>query len=329
LSQAQSNLKLQRVVLLIAILLFIIKIAAWFFTNSLSVLTDALESIVNIIAGGLGLYSLHVGSKPRDADHPYGHGKVEFVSSAAEGLFILLAGLYIIYRSVESFFSPHEVLKINLGIILMVITALVNFAAGSICVRQGKAQNSLQLVASGKHLLTDTWSTLAIVLGLLLIYFTDIQNIDSVVAIIAACFIIITGVRVLSTGIRGMMDEADEALLEQIVKVLDKKRNENWIDLHNIRFIKYGSTLHCDCHLTVPWYLNVREAHKEITDLAEVVREEFGTSVEMFVHTDPCLDYSCQICTKSNCLVRRHPFVKRITWTVDNIIQDHKHRLDS
>lgn len=314
-------------VLLVALLIFGIKLAAWFVTNSLAILSDALESIANIVAGALGLFSLIIAAKPRDADHPYGHGKVEYVSSAAEGIFIVLAGLYIIYQAIKSFFVSSEVVELELGIGLIVLTALINLTVGIICVRKGKANNSLQLIAAGKHLKTDAVSTGAIVLGLLLIYFTKIYFLDGVVALIAAVLIILMGARVIRVSIGGMMDEADEELLEKVVKILNEKRNENWIDLHNVRLIRYGNTLHCDCHLTVPWYLNVREAHDELERLADVIREEFGTTVEMFVHTDPCVDYSCKICTKQNCHVRVHPLEKRITWTVENVVRDRKHRL--
>ncbi len=313
-------------ILVLALVLFCIKLAAWFLTSSLSILTDALESIVNILAGGIGLYSLLVAAKPKDADHPYGHGKAEFLSAAAEGVFILLAGVLIIYKAISHLFNPHFLEKLDLGIVMIAATAIINYVAGYICVKNGKKNNSLQLVAAGKHLKTDTFSTTVIILGLILMYFTGIYYMDSIVAIIAATFIIYTGVRVLRPSISGMMDESDTRLLEQIVEVLNKKRNENWIDLHNVRFIKYGSTLHCDCHLTVPWYLNVREAHDEITKLREIIEQEFGTDVEMFVHTDPCLEYSCRICSKQHCMVRQHPQEKRIIWTVENIVTDKKHR---
>lgn len=324
-SKTKENLRLQRLVLIIAILLFATKITAWLFTDSLAILTDALESIVNIIAGGIGLYSLYISAKPSDADHPYGHGKAEFLSAAAEGSLILLAGLYIIYQSVKSLLLPHELSKLGLGISLTGVTAIINFAMGYYCVRQGKRNNSLQLMAAGKHLKSDTYSTVAIVAGLILIYITGLHWIDSLLAIIAAIIILITGYRVLRVSIGGMMDEADKKLLERMVEVLNKNRRENWIDLHNLRFIKYGSKLHCDCHLTVPWYLNIREAHAEVNALGDLIREEFGTSVEMFVHTDPCMDYSCPICFKQHCMVRKHPFKKRIIWTVENISDDHKH----
>lgn len=298
-------------------------------THSLAILTDALESIVNVVAALLGLYSLNLSAKPKDTDHPYGHGKVEFISAAVEGSLVITAGFFIIYKAVQSFFYPHEIAKLNFGIWLLSATALVNFIAGSICIATGKRNHSLQLVAGGKHLVTDTYSTIGILIGLIIIYFTDYIFIDSLVAVIAAIIIIYTGYTIVRTSIAGIMDEADEKLLKDIVAHLNKHRKENWIDIHNMRIIKYGSTLHCDCHLTVPWYLNVREAHAEIEALAALIKHEFGEAVELFVHSDDCQEYSCRICTKQNCMVRLHPFEKKITWTIENISHDAKHNINS
>jgi cation diffusion facilitator family transporter len=326
---SKENLNLQKIITVIAIILFIVKLAAWFITNSLAILTDALESIVNIVAGFLGLYSLSLSAKPKDADHPYGHGKVEFISAAIEGTLIITAGFFIIYKAVQNFFYPHEIAKLNLGILLVSSTAIVNFIAGSVCLATGKRNKSLQLIAGGKHLITDTYSTIGILAGLAVIYFTGYTLIDSLIACIVAIIIIYTGYTIVRPSIAGIMDEADKTLLNDIVACLNKHRRENWIDIHNMRIIKYGSTLHCDCHLTVPWYLNVREAHDEIEALGALIKNEFGEAVELFVHSDGCQEYSCRICSKQNCMVRLHPFEKRITWTIENISHDAKHDISS
>jgi divalent metal cation (Fe/Co/Zn/Cd) transporter len=160
-----------------------------------------------------------------------------------------------------------------------------------------------------------------------LIYFTNYSWIDSVVAFVFALIIIVAGYKILRSSIAGIMDEADDELLKKLVEVLEKNRNENWIDLHNLRIIKYGTTLHLDCHLTVPWYFNVNEAHKEIDALSSLVKNKFGESVEMFVHTDGCLDFSCKICNKKTCDVRKFNFEKTIHWTVDNVSTDSKHQV--
>lgn len=311
----------------ISVVLLVIKVIAYYSTNSVAVLTDALESIVNVSAGFIGLYSLYVASKPRDRDHPYGHGKAEFISAAIEGTMIGTAGALILYKAVQHLVHPVELRKIDFGIILVAATAVVNFITGYFCLRTGKKNNSAALVASGRHLQTDTVSTVGIIAGLALLYFTGYQWIDSAVAILFGLFIIYTGYRITRSSIAGIMDEADVQLLDRLVQVLNKNRREDWIDLHNLRVIKYGSVLHVDCHLTVPWYLNVHQAHDEIDALAGLIRREFGESLELFVHSDGCLPFSCRICSKESCPERKNNFEQRITWTLENISSNKKHEL--
>ena len=327
---AQYNLRLQKIITIIAIVLFAVKMFAWYLTNSVAILTDAMESTVNVIAALIGVYSLSISAKPKDEDHPYGHGKVEFLSAAVEGTLIIVAGFVVIYKAAVSILiHPHVIQKLDYGIILVAATALVNYVAGTFCLHAGRKNNSLALIASGKHLRTDTWSTLGIIIGLALLYFTKLMWLDSVVAIIFSLLIIYTGYKIIRTSIAGIMDEADIELLKKLVALLHANRRENWIDLHNLRMIKYGGTLHMDCHLTVPWYLNVREAHEEVEALATLVRHEFGETVELFVHSDDCREFSCRICYKRDCLVRLHEFEKKIEWSIENIIKDSKHRLQT
>jgi divalent metal cation (Fe/Co/Zn/Cd) transporter len=121
------------------------------------------------------------------------------------------------------------------------------------------------------------------------------------------------------------MDEADDSLLKKVVEKLQTSRRENWVDLHNLRIIKYGSTLHMDCHLTIPWYFNIHEGHKEVSALDNVIKNNFGDSVELAVHTDGCLDFSCKICSKQNCPERKFDFVKQIEWNIANVSKNEKH----
>lgn len=324
---SKQNLRIQKIITAIAILLFVVKIIAWYSTNSIAILTDALESIVNVIAALIGLYSLYLSAKPKDYDHPYGHGKAEFISAAIEGTLIAVAGFIIIYEAITNLLHPHTLKQLDYGISLVAATAVINYVAGVICLRVGKKNNSLALVASGKHLQADTWSTVGIIAGLILLVATKINWIDSAVALIFSFVIIYTGYKIIRKSIAGIMDEADEELLKKMVIMLNGNRKENWIDLHNLRIIKYGGTLHLDCHLTVPWYLNVHEAHTEIDELSTLVKKEFGESMELFVHSDGCLDFSCAICTKTACTVRKHWFEKKIEWTMANISSNNKHSI--
>ena len=325
LDQGKENLRIQIWVVVVAVILFLIKITAYFLTRSVAVLTDALESIVNVIAGFIGLFSLYVAAKPRDDDHPYGHGKAEFLSAAIEGVLIAIAGIFIIYEALIHFIKPHPLDKLDYGMLLIGITCVINFVVGRISLNRGKKNNSAALIASGKHLISDTYSTVGIVVGLGLIYFTHYIWIDGAVAIIFAVIIIYTGYAVLRSSIAGIMDEADKKLLGEMVEFLNKHRRENWIDLHNLRVIKYGSVLHIDCHLTVPWYITVRESHGEVEALTQLIRKQFGSTIEVFVHTDPCLDFSCRICLKQHCDVRKNSFEKKVEWDLQNVIADRKH----
>ncbi len=329
LSTAKENYKLQAGITVLAVILFSIKLYAYFITGSLSILTDALESIANIAAGFVGLYSLYISSKPSDNDHPYGHGKIEYISAGIEGTFVIVAGIYIIYMALMDFNRPAQVAKLDIGLFLIAGTGIINFIVGMVSVKTGKKNNSLQLIAAGKHLKTDTYTSLGIFIGLILMYFTGWQWLDSLIATIFACIIIFTGYRIIRTSIAGIMDEADVHILDHLVSLLNAKRKENWIDIHNLRIIKYGSKLHCDCHLTLPWYLNLNEAHAEIDSFTEIIRNEFGEAVEFFIHSDGCKEFSCRICNKKDCLVRKHPFEKKLEWTVTNISDNTRHTIAS
>ncbi|MEO7488374.1 MAG: cation diffusion facilitator family transporter, partial [Ferruginibacter sp.] len=248
--KAQQNLRLQKIITLIGIVLFIMKVIAWWLTGSVAILTDALESTVNVVAGLIGIYSLYVSAKPKDTDHPYGHGKAEFLSAAIEGTLISVAGIIIVYEAINNLLHPHPIQKLDYGIWIVAATAIINYFTGSVCINTGKKNNSLALIASGKHLQSDTWSTIGIIAGLVLLYFVQLWWIDSAVAILFAFIIMFTGYKIVRSSVAGIMDEADSVLIEKMVVKLNADRKPNWIDLHNLRIIKYGGTIHLDCHLT-------------------------------------------------------------------------------
>ena len=323
--QAKQNFRVQLFITILSVMLFVVKMAAYYFTHSLVILTDALESIANIVAGFIGLYALFVAAKPKDFDHPYGHGKAEFISAAVEGTLILAAGLLIIYQTVLSFFIPIQIHSLDKGLWLIAITAVINFIAGAACLQIGKKNNSMALKASGKHLQIDTLSTLAVIVGLVIMLFTKLYWIDKALALVISMIVLYNGYKIIRTSLAGIMDEADIKLLKEIIKVLNENRRENWIDLHNLRVIKYGSLLHIDCHLTIPWYFNIHQAHDEIDALTNLIKEKFGNGIELFVHTDGCLNYSCSICFKENCDKRQRPFQKKIEWKLENVVSNKKH----
>jgi cation diffusion facilitator family transporter len=327
LNKGLQNFTIQKWITILSVVLFLIKITAYYLTSSLAIFSDALESIVNIIAGLIGMYSLYIAAKPRDEDHPYGHGKAEFVSAAAEGSLIIAAGFLIIVETIQNIISNTKVSQLDHGIWLIAITALLNYFAGNYCVKIGKKNNSLVLESSGKHLQTDTYSTLAVLITILLIYITKIDWLDKVIAFALSLWIMYNGYTILRKSLAGIMDEADMVLLKDFIETLNNKKKANWIDLHNLRVIKYGELLHIDCHLTLPWYLNINEAHLEIDAFSAIIKNKFGDSIELFVHTDGCLAFSCAICSKTDCNVRQSPFERQLNWTIKNVIPNKKHSL--
>jgi len=322
-----QSFKVQQWITFVGVLLLILKFVAFYLTDSVAILTDALESIVNVVAGFLSLYSLYVAAKPRDTDHPYGHGKAEFISAGIEGSLISVAGIWIMVEAAKKFIHPAPVYELDTGLILIAVCGLINLAAGWLGLRQGTKSNSIAVTASGKHLISDAISTGGLIAGLLLMKITGWEWLDSAVAIIFGSVLIYTGIRIVRSSIAGIMDEADEILLNRLVAYLQKNRKSNWVDLHNLRVIKYGNRLHLDCHLTLPWYFNLHEAHKEVDALGNLIKSEFGDALEMFVHTDGCLPESCNICSMEKCIQRQHAFIKTIDWTTDNLFQNEKHAL--
>lgn len=293
---------------------FCLKLTAWWLTNSVAIFTDAMESIVNVVNDVYWPYSLHLSAQPKDHNHPYGHGKVEFVSAAIEGTLISVAGLLSFTRP-STTCNTRTNWAVGHGHFAHCRNGGGQFRAGANG-RPARHQKQFACtVATGEHLKSDFWSTAGLIVGLILIRLTNLAWLDSAVALVFAGFIIFTRYKILRSSLAGIMDEADKELLSRFAEVLEQNRTENWVDLHNLRVIKYGSTLHLDCHLTVPWYLNVHEAHREVDRLDAFAKSNFGESVELFVHTDGCLDFSCRICEKTDCPARKLPFKKRCAGT--------------
>jgi len=324
-SSTIGNIRFQRAVLIIGTVLLFLKFFSWYLTHSNAILTDALESIINVVAGAFALWSLIIASRPKDIDHPYGHGKVEFLSSGLEGVFIAFAGLYMLCKAFYNFFYPIEVHSLDIGIALTTFTGVVNYVLGFYLNRKGKLANSHAMMAEGKHLQSDAWSSAGLLAGLFLIFLTNIIWLDNVVTILLGAYIFYTGYKLFRASLAGIMDEADYHLIEELVGIMNENRRNNWVDIHNLRVIKYGSKLHVDCHITLPWFLNLRESHDEAEKLDKIINEKESTDVEFFIHTDPCIPASCRICQKDDCKVRQFPMDKRIEWKLENVLSNKKH----
>lgn len=325
----QNKVKIMRVMLVFSSALLCLKFFAWWVTKSNAIFTDALESIVNVVAGGFALFSMSYAAKPRDKDHPYGHGKIEFISAGFEGALIFLAGGFIIYEAIKGFITPHDIPKADIGAYLTAFSGLCNFLMGYFLVSKGKKQNSALMVANGRHLMADMVSSAGLVVGLIIIYFTKLTWIDNALAITFGLYIIYTGIEIVRESFGNLLDEQDQEKIDQLIKILNKNRRENWIDMHNLRILKYGSGLHVDAHITLPWYLSLEQAHDEVDAVEKLVVNEIEGEMEFFIHADPCLPKSCLICSVRNCKERKSDQVKKLEWTKENMLPDAKHSFSS
>lgn len=321
----RSDIRLQAVVLVTSVVLTGIKFLAWWVTHSNAVLSDALESIVNVVAGAFALYALILAAKPRDREHPYGHGKVEFISAGIEGGLIVIASVVIVVRAVLALVHGNVVHELGTGIVLTSVAGALNLLMGLALQRRGRKQRSITMQASGTHLLGDAWSTLAMLIGLVAIAFTGIQWLDGVFAIGFGIFILVQGALVVRRAVAGIMDETDMEAAASVVALLEEHRRPGWVDLHNFRVIQFGRTLHIDCHVTLPWYLTLERAHEEIASIERLVNDMGDRRVELFIHMDPCIPSSCSICSLEGCPERKTAQRQRITWDLGSVLGNAKH----
>lgn len=326
----QTHRKYLWIILGIGIFLMGVKFLTWWITNSNAVLSDALESILNIGTGFFALYSIYLSNTPKDKNHPYGHGKIEFLLAEVEGILICLAGLFIIGKASYNFFVPNPVTELETGIYLTVFSGGINLFMGFILFKRGKKFKNLVLESEARHLISDGMTSVGLIVGLMLILLTDYIWLDQIIAIGVGIMIVWSGFKLLRISVAGIMDEADSALISEIVEKINENRREEWIDLHNFRVIKYGSKLHVDCHVTIPWYFNQRQAHEEVTSFEKEVEKHCGDSVELFVHTDPCEPAEmCKMCGVANCPDRRHDRQVKVEWDERNVTPNKKIYLQS
>ncbi|MXV15539.1 cation diffusion facilitator family transporter [Hufsiella ginkgonis] len=311
--------------LVVSALLMLGKFGAYMITSSNAILTDAAESIVNVLASAFAFYSIYLSAQPRDVNHPYGHGKVEFFSMFVEGALILTAGILVIFKSVYNLFYPEAVKDLMDGALIIAFTGVINFVLGYFLVKESKKYHSFTLYADGKHLQTDAYSSLGLVIGLLLIVVTKINYLDSVISIGLGVYIIFNGYKLVRRSVAGLMDESDFEKVTSLVNVLNANRHDAWIDVHNLRTQQYGHELHIDCHVTLPYYLDLNHVHEEISQIDAVVNEKSSIRTEFFIHADPCLPACCHYCRVKGCPVRSEEQRLDIVWTMNNVTRNHKH----
>jgi len=307
---------------LVGIVMLGVKGTAYLLTHSSAILSDALESVIHVAATGMALYSVIVSSRPPDPSHPYGHGKVEFISAGIEGGLITLAAFVIIRESISAIITGRVLLDLDTGVLLTLFAAVVSLLLGRFLIRRGRETSSLTLIADGKHVLTDSYTSFGVIAGLLLVRFTGIELIDPLVAIVVAANILISGYKLVRISIGGLMDESDRETIESTAGLIREIRSAEWISVHNLRVMRSGDFFNIDFHLTIPFYWSVRQGHDFETGVRNGIVGRMGGRANALVHLDPCTPLYCRLCRVSPCHARKQEHGADLQWSVAELTGD-------
>lgn len=271
------------------IVVFSLKIGAWYFTGSVGLLSDALESTVNIVAAVIALVALKAAAKPADKEHHFGRGKAEYFSAQIEGFMILLAAIIIVVTAAERFLKPKELESLGWGLAISTLASLLNGAVALILMRAGKTHRSPVLDADGKHLLTDVWTSVGVIVGVGLVQVTGYLRLDSIVAMAVGINIIVTGLNLLRESTSKLMDKSlSDEDHQKIVTVL-KKHESQEVKFHALQTRESGRHRFVSMHILVPGAWSIQKGH----DLSETVEAEIKAALEhttVSTHVEPIED---------------------------------------
>ncbi|MCG7321595.1 cation diffusion facilitator family transporter [Arsenicicoccus bolidensis] len=272
-----------------AIATITLKAGAWLLTGSVGLLSDAAESIVNLVAAVVALVALTVAGRPADDDHHFGHAKAEYFSAAVEGLMIFVAAAVILVTAVERFLHPQPIDNVGVGLAVSVVASVINGLVAMVLVRAGRKHDSITLRADGQHLLTDVWTSVGVVAGVLLVALTGWQRLDPIVAFLVGINIVLTGVRLLRESVGGLMDTAlPEERHREIASALLPFASEE-VDFHGLRTRKSGHHEFAELHLLVPGHWTVRRGHDLTEDVEQRLRATMP-ELRVVIHLEPLED---------------------------------------
>ncbi len=319
-SDSQYKLKKKAAVisLSVGIGMFLAKIGAYFITGSAAIFSDAAESVVHVLATSMALYSIMLSSKPADRSHLYGHGNIEYFSAGIEGFLIVAAALYIIYEAVTDIIAGPQLKSLGIGILIISGAGGINLILGFYLIRIGKKTNSLTLIADGKHVLTDSYTSIGVIIGISLVMITGFELLDPFFAIAVAVNILITGYKLIRQSVGGLMNETDEKLLDQIANMLIDMRRNYWIDLHELRFWTSGDKIFLDFHLIIPYYFTIKESHAEEHRIRDNIRKKLPNT-EIRIHFDYCIPELCKFCDYVECSVRKENKKEVFNWDIKKL----------
>lgn len=301
-----------KISLIVSVVLLSAKFWAFAQTHSQAVFSDAVESIVNVVAAALAMVVVSVSAKPADKEHPYGHGKAEYFSSAFEGGLIAFAAFWIVVEAVRGFLEPSALRQLDFGVAVVLAAGFANLFLGLYLLRLGRLRSSIALRASGHHVISDFWTSMAVAIGLFLVRWTGWLWMDSLIAVIMGLVLARSGYLLVRESIRGLMDEEDLSVLGDLASVFAKESLIGIIQIHHVKVIRSGWYHHIDAHLVLPEFWTVEQVHDHVNVFEQRVIKRYPYGGEMNFHFDPCRRAYCRVCDLEPCSIRAEKFEKKI-----------------
>jgi len=301
-----QKIRLRVVLLSICMGLVILGLKYWAYlvSGSTALKSDAIESIVNVVAAFFALGAVVFADKPADRDHPYGYGKIEHFSAAFEGGLIALAAAIIGWEAIDSLWHGVALKNLGQGLVINFCAGLLNGLLGLILLYVGKRQRSKAIEADGHHVLSDFWTTLGIAAGLVLVKFTGILWLDPVMALGVAGLLAYTGFRLVHSSSQALLDMEDPALLAKLIEIMNRIRPADIIAIHELRTMRSGRYTHVDIHMVIPEYYSIVRGHDLADTFGKRLISEAGLEGELHTHVDPCQRAWCRQCGVNPCAVR-------------------------
>lgn len=267
-----------------------LKFYAYFYTGSMGLFSDALESCVNLLAAVVALIMIHISEKPADEGHEFGHTKAEYFSSAIEGGLILVAAFSIIWSAAPRLLAPQPIENVGLGVLISLSASLVNLGVALVLIKNGKKNNSLLLEADGKHLMTDVWTSVGVITAIFIVKLTGFLILDPIIAIIVALNIVWTGFQLLKRSANGLMDASiSESELKIVTDYLNELKTDK-IDFHSLMTRQAGQRKFISLHLLVPGEWSVQQGHDYAENIEETIEDMFSEPVTVSTHIEPIED---------------------------------------
>ncbi len=309
-----------RLAFVTSLTLLLAKFGAYYLTDSKAVLSDAIESIINVVTAAFLMLSISVSSKPVDENHPYGHGKIESFSAGLEGGLIIIAAVVILIEAVPAFFYPQPPRNLGPGLYILGGAGIINLVVGMYLLRAGRKYKSEALSADGRHLLTDFYTSAGVIIGLILYHLSNFLWIDPFVACLVALNILIPGIKLFTNSFKNLMNEADPELLERIVQGLNNIKKPGWLYPHKLRALRSGRYHHVDLHISLPHYWTLTQVHEAEQEITRALLEAIGEEGDIMIHVDPCEPPYCPVCEVDDCSARDSDFDAAPNWSVQEVI---------